>query len=710
MLPGGGGGAGLPGRRGDRQHSALSPWSRLRRARLDCWSPQRLARRAPSSGDDRAEAPGGRPRRHPDRVGVPDSCSPRSIPSRRRGSPASTTRSSSGRYLRRRPTARRSTHARATDVDVPQRPGARGARGRCSTRSSEVTGGTAPGARRASAFLHAPALPGAHAALARRAAGRRGRAADPHRRAEQAYRAAAGRHAPGVPPRPRERNPVGRQVLDGRPDALRAAAPDALDPGAGSATRRPDACGTDPSRSRTATSRSATEVRDVQFRTLAPHPALRRSERRQRLALGLGAAAGLVGPFDRGAVHARVRRGPRRWRSTTYAPPALTGARRGGRATLLGGRGACCRPPNLGGYVAQPPPAADDARAAHALLLDRRASTSARTRTGRSRRSASARRRRATVPTRSAASGSGRWRERIAGAHGARCRRHRGRVAVAAGHRPARGASLGRPALALSEPWVRKGVAADGSCSAIDRKSLVAVRPDPRGVRAVRRQRGERRRAHAPLRARRARVPRLDAGRGCSASSWARWRLVGLAVAGVLGGLLALPVAAIAGVEASPARAALAVPAAVVLAALAGLLARRARRARASARGHAPARGRRSAARRRRRRLAGLARDQRAARAGARRARRAERRDRRLRAHAPARRDRGLRTTCSSARCSATPSRSTCAHDRPHRRRGDGAARGRRPSPTCSTSTSASARRSSPRCAPPGGTSGRSGG
>jgi putative ABC transport system permease protein len=126
----------------------------------------------------------------------------------------------------------------------------------------------------------------------------------------------------------------------------------------------------------------------------------------------------------------------------------------------------------------------------------------------------------------------------------------------------------GRPALALEEPWVRKGVATT-ILSAIDRKSVVLF-----GLILVVCALFVANAAGAAVRARRTELGVL------ACLGWPTSRLfavvltevglVGLA-AGVLGGLLALPVAALAGVDASPARAALAVPAAVLLALLAGL-------------------------------------------------------------------------------------------------------------------------------------------
>jgi hypothetical protein len=127
---------------------------------------------------------------------------------------------------------------------------------------------------------------------------------------------------------------------------------------------------------------------------------------------------------------------------------------------------------------------------------------------------------------------------------------------------------LGRPRLALSETWVRKGVAAR-VLSAVDRKSLLLF-----ALILVVCALFVTNAASAAVRARRDELGVL------ACLGWSTGRLfavvlsevalVGLA-AGILGGLLALPLAAIVGVDASPARAALAVPAATGLALLAGL-------------------------------------------------------------------------------------------------------------------------------------------
>jgi putative ABC transport system permease protein len=127
---------------------------------------------------------------------------------------------------------------------------------------------------------------------------------------------------------------------------------------------------------------------------------------------------------------------------------------------------------------------------------------------------------------------------------------------------------FGRPKLALTEPWIRKGVATQ-VLTAIDRKSvvlftLILIVCGLFVANAT----------SAAVRARRSELGVL------ASLGWTTGRLfavvlaevaaIGL-LAGVLGGLLALPVAALMGVDASPARAAGSVPAATLLAVLAGL-------------------------------------------------------------------------------------------------------------------------------------------
>jgi putative ABC transport system permease protein len=128
---------------------------------------------------------------------------------------------------------------------------------------------------------------------------------------------------------------------------------------------------------------------------------------------------------------------------------------------------------------------------------------------------------------------------------------------------------FGRPQLALSETWVRRGVAAR-VLSAVDRKSLLLF-----ALILVVCALFVTNAASAAVRARRDELGVLaclgwSTGR-LFAVVLAEVALIGLA-AGVLGGLLALPLAGLVGVDASIGRAALAVPAAAGLALVAGLV------------------------------------------------------------------------------------------------------------------------------------------
>ena len=316
-------------------------------------------------------------------------------------------------------------------------------------------------------------------------------------------------------------------------------------------------------------------MRDTPFRTLVPHPALSALGRRQRLLDWTKLR--LVGRYDA----ARIR--PFSEASAvpleTYAATEPT-ARDAASRDALGGR-PLPPSPNLAGYVTQPP-----------TLLT-------------------------TLARRAAAAQLG-WfekpnpkgpisaiRVRVADVHGPdavsreRIRQAAQRIAgatgldvdITVGASPSPQAvdlpagKFGRPALALEEPWVRKGVATT-ILQAIDRKSVVLF-----ALILVVCALFVANAASAAVRARRTELGVL------ACLGWPTSRLfavvlaevglVGLA-AGVLGGLLALPIAALAGVEASPARAALAVPAAVLLALLAGPLARAAGRAGAADRRRPP--------------------------------------------------------------------------------------------------------------------------
>jgi ABC-type lipoprotein release transport system permease subunit len=137
---------------------------------------------------------------------------------------------------------------------------------------------------------------------------------------------------------------------------------------------------------------------------------------------------------------------------------------------------------------------------------------------------------------------------------------------------------LGRPALALAEPWVKKNVAT-ALLATVDRKSLVLF-----GLILVVCALFVANAASAAVRSRRSELGVL------ACLGWSRSRLFAVVlgelgligiVAGMLGAAISMPLAAVLGVDASPVRAALAIPAAVVLALLAGAVpALRASRAR----------------------------------------------------------------------------------------------------------------------------------
>jgi putative ABC transport system permease protein len=259
-----------------------------------------------------------------------------------------------------------------------------------------------------------------------------------------------------------------------------------------------------------------------------------------------------VGTFDPDALG--TTQGPGAAPLSTLQPPLLT-PRGGGRPLLPNG--------NLGGYLAQPPALLTTMQAARAFgpptypELDWRSSISAvRVRVAGVEGIDAVSRERIRQAAERIAASTGLDVDITAGASGAPTA-----IDLPAG-------LFGRPRLALSEIWVRKGVASR-VLSAIDRKSvllfvLILVVCALFVANAT----------SAAVRARRSELGVL------SALGWSTWRLfavvqievgaVGLA-AGVLGGALALPLAAVVGVDTSLARAALAVPAAVGLALLAGL-------------------------------------------------------------------------------------------------------------------------------------------
>ena len=300
------------------------------------------------------------------------------------------------------------------------------------------------------------------------------------------------------------------------------------------------------------------EVRDTPYRTLVPHPALRRSA-------GVNGYADwtklrLVGRYDAARIHpfSETSAVP----LETYAATEPT-ARDAASRDALGGE-ALPPSPNLAGYVTQPPTLLTTLGGARPLL------NSAWFEKPNPKGPISAIRVRVADVHGPDAVSRERIRQaaqRIAGATGLD-------VDITVGASPSPQAvdlpagKLGRPALALEEPWVRKGVATT-ILQAIDRKSVVLF-----ALILVVCALFVANAASAAVRARRTELGVL------ACLGWPTSRLfavvlaevglVGLA-AGVLGGLLALPIAALAGVEASPARAALAVPAAVLLALLAGL-------------------------------------------------------------------------------------------------------------------------------------------
>jgi putative ABC transport system permease protein len=267
-----------------------------------------------------------------------------------------------------------------------------------------------------------------------------------------------------------------------------------------------------------------------------------------------------VGVFDPSRL--RTARGPGSAPATIYQPPALT-ARDQRSARVLGG-GTLAPNGNIAGYLAQPPSLLTTLRGARVYTSERFPSEEGK-------------------PPISAI------RVRVAGVTGVdavsreRIRQAAERIATRTGldvdiTAGASGAPTaidlpagryGRPALALTEPWVRKGVAAR-VLSAVDRKSvvlfvLILVVCALFVTNAT----------SAAVRARRSELGVL------ASLGWSTGRLFAVVlgevgaigvVAGIAGALLAPPLATLVGVDASPARAALAVPAAIVLALLAGLV------------------------------------------------------------------------------------------------------------------------------------------
>jgi putative ABC transport system permease protein len=247
---------------------------------------------------------------------------------------------------------------------------------------------------------------------------------------------------------------------------------------------------------------------------------------------------------------------------TTLRPPALT-PRTSRAATALGGRSL--EPSgNLGGYSAQPPALLTTLQAARAFggdlfpdLDSDRQISAVRVRVAQVTGIDAVSRERIRQVAERIATATGLDVDVTAGASGG----------PAALELPA--SRFGRPRLALTETWIRKGVATR-VLEAVDRKSLMlfalilivcALFVSNAAVAAVHARRQE-----------------LGV---LACVGWSTGRLftvvlaelgaIGL-TAGILGAALALPAAAVAGVDVSPQRAALAVPAATLLALLAGLL------------------------------------------------------------------------------------------------------------------------------------------
>ena len=267
-----------------------------------------------------------------------------------------------------------------------------------------------------------------------------------------------------------------------------------------------------------------------------------------------------VGSFDPDALGAR--QDPGAAPLSSLQPPLLAGRDDAARARL-GGR--VLRPSgNLGGYLAQPPGLLTTMQAARAFgppLFDgwdpRTAISAIRVRVAGVRGIDAVSRERIRQAAERIAARTGLDVDITAGASGAPTA-----VDLPAGR-------FGRPALALTETWVRKGVAAR-VLSAVDRKSVVLF-----ALILVVCALFVTNATSAAVRARRTELGVL------ASLGWSTGRLFGVVlaevgaiglVAGVAGGLLALPLAALVGVDASPARAALAVPAATALALLAGLV------------------------------------------------------------------------------------------------------------------------------------------
>ena len=320
-------------------NQALSPWSRLRRSRMDCWSPRGWRAGPQPAADVAPRLAGGRvgtqvewafpfllaavdPVQEARLAGVDDAIV-------------------SGRYLRRddRATQHPRTRGGVRYHSVPVLAASR----TLLDSELEVTAERLP-PRAARSVLRAPALPGALLRwLDEQPAGPvvqrvRVRAADAYRRLLADMRLPYRRD--------RASNPVVDKLWTVGATRYERHAGGALAP---VATRTRDQTlrygpGTEDSYVKV-----SPEVRDVWFRTLTPHPAISRSggsaplwEWAQLRAVGTFDPARLRG-FDAGGAVAL----------DAYAPPSLTARDAAARARL--GDRPLLPTGNLGGYVAQPP-------------------------------------------------------------------------------------------------------------------------------------------------------------------------------------------------------------------------------------------------------------------------------------------------------------------------------------------------------------------
>ena len=267
-----------------------------------------------------------------------------------------------------------------------------------------------------------------------------------------------------------------------------------------------------------------------------------------------------IGTFDPAAMGSRLQQGSAAIR--TLQPSQLT-ARDTRSARALGGSPLL---PNghLGGYLAQPPSIFTTLAAARAfagpLFADfdpSRSISAIRVRVAGVTGIDAVSRERIRQAALRIATATGLTVDIMAGSSGAATA-----IDLSAGR-------YGRPALAVSEIWERKGVAVS-VLAAIDRKSVVLF-----ALILIVCALFVANATSAAVRARRTELGVL-AALGWSSSRLFAVVLIEVAtvgmLAGVLGGLLALPAAAVLGIKASLTRGALAIPAATALAAVAGLV------------------------------------------------------------------------------------------------------------------------------------------